>query len=223
MPHATVLHHFSLNTDPAVHLPDGATLTANAQGHLPCTTNLPSSATLAHVFTGLHTTSIISLGQFCDHSCKVVLDKNNGFVVKDNQIIITGMRNTTDGLWDIPISQHTPIPTQIPSSQRIHHMNVILTKEKTRKELVDCLHACCFSPTKQTFLQAIKNGNFITWPGLTPDLVSKHLIPSLATAKGHLAQERKKCNQPKQHKKITNFFQLRKHHHLQELTMSWPF
>ena len=76
-------------------------------------------------------------------------------------------------------------------------MNVILTKDKTKHELVNYLHACCFSPTKRTFLQAIKNGNFITWPGLTTELVSKHLITPLATAKGHLTQERKNLQSTK--------------------------
>ena len=85
-------------------------------------------------------------------------------------------------------------------------MNVILTKDKTRKEVVDYLHACCFSPTKQTFLQAIKNGNFLTWPSLTQDLVSKHLIPPVATAKGHLTQERKKLRSTKITQEHNEFF-----------------
>ena len=41
-----------------------------------------------------------------------------------------------------------------------------------------------------TFIRAIKNNNYISWPGLTADLISKHLPKSLATAKGHLNQER---------------------------------
>ena len=42
----------------------------------------------------------------------------------------------------------------------------------------------------QTFIQAIKNNNFITWPGLTTKLIRNLAMPT-ATSKGHLDQERK--------------------------------
>jgi hypothetical protein len=35
-----------------------------------------------------------------------------------------------------------------------------------------------------------KNGNFITWPGLTEHDVEKHLSKSTDTTKGHLNQQR---------------------------------
>ena len=62
-------------------------------------------------------------------------------------------------------------------------------KNITKTELATYLHACCFSPAPSTFITAIKNGNFISWPGLTPSLISK-MPPSVNTAKGHLTQER---------------------------------
>jgi hypothetical protein len=37
---------------------------------------------------------------------------------------------------------------------------------------------------------AIKNGNFLSWPGLTEHAVEKHLSKSIATTKGHLNQQR---------------------------------
>ena len=46
-------------------------------------------------------------------------------------------------------------------------LNVIIHKNKTKTELAQYLHAYCFSPTQSTFIRAIKNGNFISWPGLT--------------------------------------------------------
>ena len=33
---------------------------------------------------------------------------------------------------------------------------------------------------------AIKNNNIITWPGITVDLVNKHLLLSIATIRGHI-------------------------------------
>ena len=64
-------------------------------------------------------------------------------------------------------------------------------KSQTKQDLARYLHASCWSPPISTFLRAIKNGNFLTWPGLTTQLITKHLPPSIATAKGHLDQESK--------------------------------
>jgi hypothetical protein len=50
--------------------------------------------------------------------------------------------------------------------------------------------AQCFSPATSTWTDAIDAGFFTTWPGLTAALVRKHLPKSLATAKGHLKQDR---------------------------------
>jgi len=59
------------------------------------------------------------------------------------------------------------------------------------------LHACCFSPATSTFIKAIKNGNFLTWPGLTAENVRKHLPVFIATLKGHMNEERKNIQSTK--------------------------
>jgi hypothetical protein len=51
-------------------------------------------------------------------------------------------------------------------------------------------HAATGSPVPSTWVRAIHAGHYATWPGLTAELVNKHLPPSLATAKGHLDQQR---------------------------------
>ena len=67
-------------------------------------------------------------------------------------------------------------------------------------------HACCFSPNKTTFLQAVKNGNFVTWPQLTYKNVKKYLQETPATAKGHLNQERKNLQSTKKVQQTEDFF-----------------
>ena len=57
-------------------------------------------------------------------------------------------------------------------------------------ELAQYLHAACFSPVKSTFAVGIKNQNFTSWPGLTPNLISKYLPKSVATVQGHIHQGR---------------------------------
>jgi hypothetical protein len=45
------------------------------------------------------------------------------------------------------------------------------------------------SLVKSTWIKAIKNGNFASWPGLAEHAVEKHLSKSAATLKGHLNQQ----------------------------------
>ena len=47
------------------------------------------------------------------------------------------------------------------------------------------LHASCFSPVKSTWIKAIRNGNFATFPGLIANLVSKYLPLEILTILGH--------------------------------------
>ena len=75
------------------------------------------------------------------------------------------------------------------SSTLNEYLNVIIRRKQTHSELADFLHAACFSPVVSTFLHAVKNNHFITWPGLTPQLITKHLTKKIAAAKGHLNQE----------------------------------
>ena len=58
---------------------------------------------------------------------------------------------------------------------------------------INYLYAASFSPPKSTFLHAIKEGFFITFPNLTAKLVSKYLIKSMASSKGYLDQQYKNC------------------------------
>ena len=62
---------------------------------------------------------------------------------------------------------------------------------KTKAELVQYLHRCNFSPFVSTWTKSIDAGYFATWPGLTSELVHKHLPKLLSTAKGHLKQDQK--------------------------------
>ena len=126
-------------------------------------------------------------------------------VFKNNQIVFTGYRNKRDGLWDVPLPQQQQymlhmthnLPKEkefdidYPMSPLFENLNVIIRKDKTKNELIRYLHACCFSPQVSTFIKAISNGNFLSWPGLTEKLARKFLEPSIATAKGHLDKERK--------------------------------
>ena len=172
----------------SVILPDKSSLTSVASGHLPLPTEFTPASTRTEIFDNLQS-SLVSLGQLCDDNCTVVLTKGTLCAIKNDKIVLTGHRSTSgDGLWDIPIPQHSsPVaPSPIPSPA----LNVIIRKDTATRDLIRYLHAACFSPPIKTFLQALQRNQLITWPGLTSKLVTKYLTPTIATAKGHLNQER---------------------------------
>ena len=68
---------------------------------------------------------------------------------------------------------------------------------RTKADLVQYLHQCAFSPVVHTWTKAIDARYFATWPGLTSDLVRKHLPKLIATAKGHLKQDRQNIRSTK--------------------------
>ena len=48
-----------------------------------------------------------------------------------------------------------------------------------------------FQPHPKKILNTIKNGNFLTWPGLKNQQLLNHLPPNIVTALLHMDQERK--------------------------------
>jgi hypothetical protein len=86
------------------------------------------------------------------------------------------------GLWRINLKQtnnHIPEPI----ANNVYEL-------RNTGALVQYLHKALFSPTKSAMLQAVKDGNLITWPGLTEDAINKHLKLTPATAMGHMNQQR---------------------------------
>ena len=70
----------------------------------------------------------------------------------------------------------------IPDTFRDNHVY----KTKSKQELTLFYHVACFSPTKLTFVDAIKRNSFASSPGLTVELVNKYLPRTEATIKGHI-------------------------------------
>ena len=64
-----------------------------------------------------------------------------------------------------------------------------LTPTANREELAKYHHQSVCSPPKSSFLHAIANLQVRSFPGLTYQLISKHLPPSTATDKGHMIRQ----------------------------------
>ena len=79
---------------------------------------------------------------------------------------------------------------KVPLQKNTHKLNVIIRKNQPQSTLAEYYHGCCFSPVKHTWQQAIQQGFFLSWVGLTYQLVAKHLHNQIATSQGHMVQEK---------------------------------
>ena len=189
---------------PSVLLPNNDVIQSTSTGRLKLHSDLSSRAQEAHILPQLGT-SLISLGKLADDGCIILLDKSTLNVFKNFKLLLTGTRNLRDGLWDIPLlppNQHH----YRRSTQLIHKSNVIIPRNKSPQTLVQYLHAALYSPTKSTLLHAVRNGHFLTWPGLTVSNVVKLLDETPATALGHLDQERQGLQSSKSYVPDNDYF-----------------
>ena len=122
--------------------------------------------------------SLVSIGVLCDHNCTATFGKHAVTIHHHNQPILTGPR-LPNGLWSLPL----------PHDRTKHHAYTLFTP-KTQQQPVQWLQAAAFSPSPSTFLDAIQHNFFATWPGLTTNIVRRHLTQTDATVKGHLDQQR---------------------------------
>ena len=173
-----------------MRLPDQTKIKPTSTGNLPLP--LPAAATKATVYPALKSASLLSIGQLCDAGCSALFTKEALKVFNtSNDLILTGYRNPSDGLWDVNVSSLHQPPTTA-TNPAPNSVNVIMRFDKTKAELAMYYHACLGSPVVSTFINAIKQGYLATWPGLTVNLIKNHLPPSIPTAKGHLRQEYQK-------------------------------
>ena len=177
---------------------------------------LNPTACRGHIIPALTSGALLSLGQLCDDNCHVILHKYTIKIYKGDKIILAGDRDFTTGIWIVnvphssipPLIYSSPRSTTLPPDSEIpripfqvepsvpNHCNSVY-EQKTLQVVAKFLHAACFSPALQTFIDAINAGFFTSWPGLNAVLISKHLPKSEATTLGHLDQTRKNIRSTK--------------------------
>ena len=145
-----------------------------------------------HVMKGFRDT-LLGLGPICDAGCTVTFD-DKAVTIKDREgrTVLSGWRDD-DGprLWHINLR---PSPDKLPS-----HASNAATAPLTAYSaydlpsvgaLVRYFHAGAGFPVRQTWLKAIKAGNFASWPGLTYHNAAKYCPSAIETLKGHMVQGR---------------------------------
>jgi hypothetical protein len=110
-------------------------------------TDLPHQARQAHILTGLVHNSLISVGQVCDNECSVTFTKDQVTVSRNGKEVMYGSRDPESRLWRVNLKQK--IKPEIAQCNHAHDNN-------NQKDLINYLHAACFSPVKSTCIKAIK-------------------------------------------------------------------
>ena len=191
LPHCS---HVAHNTSgPTVQVSNGHIIKTAFRATLQLSSKLSSKSQSTHVFKDITTGSLISMGQLCDDDCVVIFTKSDVNILKHNKVIITVLRDCTNGLWNIPLGPFPPT-TQSPTLSNPNQANGILRQDINKRKLDQYFHAAAFIPVKSTLLAAIKNVHFTSWPGLSVGLISKNLTQSPFTVKFHLDQETEKSS-----------------------------
>jgi hypothetical protein len=175
--------HVPLN----VSMPNSTTIQSSHTCNL-LLMGLPLKARQAHILPGLVHNSLISVGHLCDSRCSVTFTHDQVTVSKDKKCLMHGSRDLKSCLWRVNLKQK--FEKHEVQCNHAHDNN-------NQKYLINYMHAACFSPVKSTWITAIKNGNFLYWPGLTEHAAEKHFSKSTATTKGHLNQQRQNARTTK--------------------------
>jgi hypothetical protein len=168
--------HVPLN----VNMPNGTSIQLSHTCDL-LLTDLPSQSRKEHILPGMVHNSLLSVGQLCNSRCDVIFNKEQVAVLKDGKCVMLGSRDPQSRLWRFDLKQKPKV-----MQHECNHTH----ETSNHKELINYLHAACFSPVKSTWMTAIKNGNFASRPGLTEHAIEKHLSKSTATFKVHMHHQR---------------------------------
>ena len=128
----------------------------------------------------------MSIGALCDHGCESTF--NDKYVrIKNNQIgkiIMRGTQDASTNLYMLKLTQQKKIMTGSTTPDKYFVGSAY--KCKSKSTLVDYHHPSFWSPTHSGWGKAITKKIFTSWPGLSLDLVHKHLtlknLPYLGTS-----------------------------------------
>ena len=121
---------------PLIQLPDNGMIVADRKGVLPLSDELSDAAKMAMILPNLRSASLISMGQLCDDGCDVFFNKHVLLVIKNKNIVLRGIRNRRDNLWDIPIQKRriSPQNYQLPAHCPALHTKINTVRNSKSKK-----------------------------------------------------------------------------------------
>jgi hypothetical protein len=179
-----------------VRMPDGRGTAATAIVTLPYPT-LTTAAREAHVLPSLNKNSLLSVPVLADEGYTTIFHphQEGADVYKQGDVkihaisppVLQGCREIS-GLW--VVDEKYEQQKQVASANNVHDLPSI-------PKAITFLHAAAGFPVKDTWIKAIKNGHYQTWPGLTLAAVIKHCPDAVETQKGHMKKQRQNVRSTK--------------------------
>jgi hypothetical protein len=173
-------------------LPNGEVVTAKEIAEYPFDVQKPANE--LHITPGISENSLLSTSKYADAGCITIFENDmvnvygaqNTMITVSREAVLRGWQEDREDLWQIPIVDTVQknntdttifnkpptefLPDRPEPSEAVHNVYTL----KTQPELVRYHHTAAGFPTKPTFLAAIKNKQFPSWPGLTINAVRKH-------------------------------------------------
>jgi hypothetical protein len=107
--------------------------------------------------------------------------------------VLQGWRDA-NGLWKLTRVERIPIPAKRSKQEvaaNVYSLPLIL-------QTIWYLHAAAGFPTKDPWIKAIKQGNYMAFPRITAKAVNKPFLESVETQKGHMKKQRQNVRSTKQ-------------------------
>jgi hypothetical protein len=157
-----------------------------------------------NIVSGLHS-ALVSIPKLADAGYTTVFNKNGATIYDDETTKITA---TSLPVLESKCCEHTRMrtlnlnpETSLPNTkgQAAPHetINIIFDLPSTRETFL-WYHASVGFPPKETFIDAVRNGNYSTWPKLTVTLINRYYPDSDKMIKGHLKGQRQGIRSTKQ-------------------------
>ncbi len=182
-------------------LPNGAAIKASHTTNLPFKA-LSAKARKADVLPALKQNSLVSVGKLADANYTTIFHpQGEGVTVHKagtfklrvfREPVLQGWRDA-NGLWRLPQDEHKSVTMRDASNETAANAYNL----PSIPEAIKYLHAAAGFPVKETWVKAINNGNYLTWPGLTVEAVNKHFPESVETQKGHMKKQRQNVRSTK--------------------------
>ncbi len=170
--------------------PDGGT--GKATKKMLLKHNLRLAAREMNIVPGLHL-ALVSIPKLADAGYTTIFNKDGATIYNDETTLITATsppvleseRCEHTGMWKLDLNPTTSLSTPEGQAAPNETLNVIFDLPSARETFL-WYHASAEFPTKATFIDAVRNSNYSTWPKLTVTLINCYFPDSNETIKGHL-------------------------------------
>ena len=180
---------------------NGTESKAGKKAKLPYNMRMP--AVDADMVDDLAKNSLLSTGKLADADYVTVFTKDEVRIFDaeaakfnvEGKMVLKGWRCNETGLWRIPLRENWSNQNTETALLSQESSNILTNKAEfinnvyelpSTEQVVAWYHAAAGYPTKATWIKAIENGHYATWPLLTVKAVKKYFPEAEETDKGHM-------------------------------------